>query len=835
MVGNIESTKANNAMFKNYLITIFRQIRKNTVFSFINIFGLALGMAACLVIAQYVNFHYSFDDFHRNADRIFRVENNASQNGKSLERGINTPDPMTVALKEESRHVESIAKFYEYNYANNSIIYDGEGEKVAKVTFEQGGVFIASREVFDVFDFPFLHGNDQKFGEPQKAILTKATSLKYFKDPERAIGTSFLLSGNNGSQEYELVGILEDLPENSHIQFEVLLSYPSIDNYTSVRKNWGFNSMISYLQLNDPNNAEAALSDITRIHEENAKKILEQNGYEIAYDLVPLKKIHTNAESKGGFSQNVNGSTLIILSAIAFIILCIAWINYMNLSLVKTIERLKEIGVRKCMGSSMKQITSLFVLEALVMNLIAFVLAILITQASKKPLIEITELPITALIDLKIIALLVGLIVIGTVMIGLYPYLLLKTINTVNILVGQRGKVGGTRMKKGLVFAQFVITFLLIAGTITIYNQINYMRDADLGIDIENVLVIQSPPGNIKAEQREDLNRFSTFKTELFKQSGIAEITNAGEIPGEPVGWGANFYLKNKSKENSVYTGLVSMDLDFTNFFGIDLIAGRPLRKGDNPWRKGDVVINQKLAEMLGFSNPEDAIGAEIDGFYGPTLKVKGVVENHHHTSLHHDYQPLAYILSSWTDFYFVKLKLDETSTSTNKDQLLDLVATVEATWDGIFTDYQMDYFFLDRAFDEQYKEDIRFGKIFSGFSSLAILIACLGLFGLTSFSIQQRTKEIGIRKVLGASAKNLIMLLSREYMILVIIASITSAPIAWWVMSKWLEGYTFRITLGWWFIAIPIVMIIGLALLSISSKILSSIQANPVKSLKTE
>ncbi|MEQ9467390.1 MAG: ABC transporter permease [Ekhidna sp.] len=819
-------------MLKNYLITIFRQIQKNKVFSSINILGLALGMAACLVITQYVNFHTSFDTFHTNKDQIFRLESDAYKNGESLGQSYNAPSMMGETLRDQSPIVKEVARFYNYNYANNSIIYTNRNDKVS---FEQPGVYVADEGAFDLFDFKFIAGSPAKFGEPQKAILTLGASRKYFDDPEKAIGKSFTLSGNNGPHEYELIGVLEDIPENSHIQFELLLSYPSLDNYTKARNSWAYSSVTTYLILSDPSQQSVVMEDVIRLHEENSKESYAANGYAVDYFLRPLTDIHLNAETEWAESAGVNSKTVFVLSFIAIIILVIAWINYMNLSLVRTIERLKEMGIRKCMGSSMKQITQLFILEAFVMNLLAFGLALLIKQMGEKYLIEVTGLPVSALMDLKVLTLLLGLIGVGTMLIGFYPFLLLKTMNMVNILVGNRGKVGGSKMRKSMVFVQFMITFILIAGTVTVYNQINYMRDADLGIDIENILVIESPPGDVSSEEREDVDRFSTLKTELLKYASIQEITNAGEIPGEPVGWGANLRLKNETDENSVYTGLISMDVDFPQFFGIDVIAGRALRNGDDPWSRGDVVINQKLAEQLGFSNPEDALGAEIDGFYGPTLKVQGVLENHHHTSLHNDYMPMAYILSSWTEFYFIKLRLDENSDEAKSEQLSNLVATVKSEWDQVFTDYQMDYFFLDRAFDEQYKEDIRFGKIFSGFSALAILIACLGLFGLTSFSVQQRTKEIGIRKVLGATAKNLMVLLSKEYMALVGAACIVSLPAAWWIMSKWLEDYTFRIEIGWWFAVIPILFVIGLALLSISSKVLSTVKTNPVKSLRTE
>ncbi len=819
-------------MLKNYLVTILRQIQKNKVFSFINIFGLALGMAACLVIAQYVNFHTSFDKFHSNSENIFRIEGENFLKGESLGKSALSPGLLATTLAESSPQVENAARFYNYNYANNTIIYK-DGDDL--VSFEQSGVYGAEKTAFDLFDFSFVAGSAERFNEPQTAILTLSASKKYFDDPKDAIGNRFTLSGNNGQAEFELIGVLDNLPKNSHIDFELLISFPSLDPYTQAAKTWNYPSMLAYIYLNDPTKTEEVLSEIDELFKANGRESYQERGYGISFELLALKDIHLNSEATTDFTPSVDNKIVFALSLIAVVILVIAWINYMNLSLVRTIKRLKEVGVRKCMGSSLKQITSLFILEAFVMNLISFAVALIGIQVFERYLLDVTGLPISALMNIEIFLVLSGLVIAGTILIGFYPYALLKTMNIANVLVNQRNRSGGTGMRKSLVFVQFLITVMMIAGTLTIYKQITYMRAADLGIDIENTLVIQSPPGAVQSDDRQDVARFNTLKTELLKYPGVKQITSGGEIPGQPIGWGASFYLKNQSKENSIPTGLISMDFDFTNFFDIDIVAGRALQRGDDPWTRGDVVINEKMTEMLGFNTPEEAIGAELDGFYGPTLKVVGVTENYHHTSLHDDYTPTAYILSSWTEFYFIKLGLDESSDESLRNQLTSLVETVESEWGKVYGDYQMDYFFLDKAFDEQYQEDVRFGKIFSGFSSLAIIIACLGLFGLTSFTIQQRTKEIGIRKVLGASVQHLMMLLSKEYIVLVGIACVISLPIAWWLMSKWLLDYTFRIELGWWFFIVPVASILVLAFLSILSKILTTIKTNPVESLRYE
>lgn len=817
-------------MFKNYLITIFRQIIKNKVFSSINILGLALGMSACLIIAQYVNFHTSFDSHIADSDKIFRIESKAYKNGQELGQNIQSPAMFSETLSEQSPIVEGFTRFYGFNYANNSIIYKNEN---TQVNFEQPGVYLTDQHTFGLFKLNFAAGSGQKFDEPLKAVMTEKVALKYFKSPESAIGEVFTLSGNTGASEYELVGILEDLPENTHLHFGVLLSYPSLDKYSETGKSWTANDMFSYLKLSDETRKAEVLADINTLFEDNAKEVYDQSGYSLDFYLQDIKDIHLNTNSED-FTAGMDNRIIIALSIVAIVILFIAWINYLNLSLVKTVDRLKEVGIRKCMGSTIGQITSLFVLEALVMNLLALAIAITTTRLFEIPISEITGLPADALIDQNVLYGISSLILLGTIVIGFYPYLLLKTVKVVNVLVGHKGKIGGTKLRKILVFVQFAITFLLIAGTLTVYNQITYMRQADLGIDIENVLVIKSPPGDVSEQNREDVARFRTLKTELLKYASITEITNAGEVPGRPVDWGRGLYLKNGSKEQTIGASLASIDLDFHNFFGIDLVAGRELREGDDPWSKGDVVINEKMAEMLGFATPEEAVGAELEGFYSP-LVVRGVMENHHHTSLHDDFQPLVYILSSWTEYYFVKLHLDDNLAEGRHDQLTENVQKIEAEWNSIFTDFQIDYFFLDKSFDAQYKEDIRFGKIFSTFSGLAILIACLGLFGLTSFTIQQRTKEIGIRKTLGASMNNLMLLLSKEYLLLVLLACVLSLPLASWMMNQWLENYVFRIELGWWFYIVPVIFIFALAVVSIISKVISTVRVNPVESLRNE
>ena len=824
-------------MLKNYISTILRQIKKHKTFSVINIIGLAVGMSACLVIAHYGYFHSSFDEYHKNSERIFRIQRTAVKNGIDLGETSKSASMMPQTMKAVNPYVENFTRFYNLDYQNNSIVYKSEK---GIFTFEEDDVYATDKSTFDMFDIEFISGSAESFDIPNKIILTESSAKKYFEDFENAIGETVLLSANNGSENYEVVGIITDPPADSHLQFDVLISIESIKSYVQSFKSWTGGSYFSYLLLTDPEKKEEVISDMYDLYKENAAQDLEEYGYTVtSYRLLNLTDIHLKSTDPNDFIPPMNEKLVYGLVSIAIIILVIAWINYLNLSLVKTLERMKEVGIRKVLGSNSFQISLLFVVDALLLNLISFVMALTLVQLAAPAIASLTGTPFNLLDNLNIIWALLGLIVIGSTIIGFYPSVILKTLNTTNILMGNRQtKVsGGLKLRSVLVTTQFIITFLLLAVTITVYQQISFMKSADLGFDKDDIMVIKAPPGDVmeESDEREDLMRFNAFKTELLKKSGVKAITNAGEIPGEPITWGTNIYLNSKTAEQSVDTRLISMGSEFIDFFNLEVVAGRGVMPGDDPWNNKDVFINEKMADLLGFDRPENAIGAELSGFWAP-LEVRGIIENHHHNSLHDDYQPIAYILSSWTEYYFIKFNIGDQLTDSDRQQTFsNLVTSVESEWDKSFPDRKIDYFFLDRFYNKQYAEDEHFGKVFGVFSTLAIVIACLGLFGLTSFTLKQRTKEIGIRKVLGASSENLILLLSRGYLLIIGIAYIISMPIAWILMKRWLENYAFHVDLGAWILVIPLAIVLLVALSTLISRLLVTIRMNPVNSLRNE
>ncbi|CAE7465134.1 macB [Symbiodinium microadriaticum] len=570
----------------------------------------------------------------------------------------------------ENYIVENIAfRFWSLNYMNNAIIYKDEDRVV---TWDEAQVYGSDRSVFEILDFEILAGDLQSFHLPQKAVLSRSTALKYFDTVEESVGKTFTLSGNNGAHDYEVVAIIEDIPENSHLDIGVLVSLESIDKYTRTLKNWTAHDYFTYLLLMDPTQTEEVESHMMRLYEEHAKERLDGYGYEMSYFLKPIEKIHTHfsgTDFNSGFKSGISYDVVI----------------------------------------------------------------------------------------------------------------------------------GKTGFRSVLVSIQFIITFLLIAVTISVYKQIDYMKSADLGFTMSDILVIKAPPGDVSDQEREDLLSFNVFKTEILKNSGVSEVTNGGELPGAQINWITNLRKQGKSSKESVAVHLLSMGMEYIDFFGMEIVAGRNLREGDEPWSTGEVLVNEKLIELLGYENSEAAIGDKLDGFFtGQPLVITGVVANHHQTSLHDDYMPIAYILSSWTEYYFTKFNVPDNLTGVDRyDWFQSIHQKVEAEWHAAFGDIAFDSYYLDQFFNRQYTTDEQFGKIFTSFAILAIIIASLGLFGLTSYNLQQRTKEIGIRKVLGAYIKDLVFLLSKGFIFTIIVAYAVSMPIAWILVSSWLEEYSFRIDLG--------------------------------------
>ncbi|HEY0432967.1 MAG TPA: FtsX-like permease family protein, partial [Chitinophagaceae bacterium] len=546
----------------------------------------------------------------------------------------------------------------------------------------------------------------------------------------------------------------------------------------------------------------------------------------VEYKLQPLTSIHLASHFMLEPGPTVDGKTVYLLLGIAFFIVIIAWVNYINLATARALTRAREVGIRKVVGSLRKQLIGQFLSESALLNACAVILGILIVMVAIPGFNRISgrNLTFSLFTEIRFWAGLAALFLLGVFLSGLYPALVLSGFRPIDVLKGKlSGTSGGVLLRKSLVVFQFAASLFLLIATFTVYKQISFMRSQDLGLQIDQTLVIPPPIVGIDSTF---LQKISTFKEELRQQSSIRNITVSTSIPGEPVGWNAGgIKLVGTDESTQKQYRVIGIDYDYIIAYGLKLIAGRPFSKqfGSD---KQSVIFNRKGIEQLGFNKPEEAIGKKID-FWGDQYTIEGVTENFHQQSLQEAFEPL--ILRLIPDVNgSISIKTNEADAAKN-------ISLAKKEWAKFFPGNTFEYFFLDDHFNEQYKADQRFGQVFGLFTGLAIFVACLGLFGLASFTTLQRTKEIGIRKVLGASVPNILRLLYREFSGLLLIAFLIASPIAWIGTSKWLRGYAFRIGLHWTFFLIPLLVIVLVALITVSFQSVKAAFANPVKSLRTE
>ncbi|MEL7145472.1 MAG: ABC transporter permease [Bacteroidota bacterium] len=819
-------------MIYNYIKLSFRSILKHRSFSAINIVGLAIGIAACLLLAQYAYLQHSYDDFHENADRIYRLENRLLVEGGDRGGSISIDYELTNAINAAMPQIESMARFDNIDYINNTMIYKGpEGV----VSYNESGVYITDKSTFDIFNFEFAYGNASRFDEPDKIILSHEIAKKYFPQGD-GLGKKVTLSGNIGAYDYEVVGVLKPLPPNTHFEFSLLLSLDSQQNYTGEDIRTAFFTYIMLKEGVETEGMVAQLESVGRAHYADRLSAAEGEFY---MDMQPLNKLQLYYPQYPSFKKAGDLKTVNILVIIAIIILLIAWFNYINLSTVKAIERAKEIGIRKVLGSQKKHILWQFVIESLLINIVAAMIAFTIVQISVPLMKTYLDFPVSFTWDFSFWALIILMLLAGSLISAVYPASIMMGFSPLSILSKRIAlSHGGVGFRKILVVTQFVISVMLIGATMTVYRQVSFMSAADLGINIDNIVVLKSPPGDLTVKGNNFFEALGTFKNELERNNLISVMTSSSAVPGRPITWGTSMKRLEQTEKERVDMMLIAVGDRFDEAYKLELIAGRLLRKGDNPWSNGHIVINEEAARQLGFASPEAAIGERVDapGSGTGTLVIKGVVGNHNHQSLRSGYLPITYMPSVWANYYSVKLNISPDLSP--QDQLGQVKAGVDLVrdkWEEFFPFATMDYFFLDEDFDNQYKNDRQFGLIFGLFAGLAIIIASLGLLGLSSFAIARRTKEIGVRKVLGASDAHVVRILSREYIVLIIVANLIAVPLAWYFLSQWLSGYHFRIELGWWLAFIPMAIVFTIAIATIGIKVLKVAGSNPVHSLRYE
>jgi putative ABC transport system permease protein len=825
------------AMFKNYLKTAFRNLLRHKGYSAINITGLTIGLTCCMLIFQFVAFQKSFDTFHENADRIYRVaiSENRSDEGAQTSAivGFGAVPALTQEVPEIVRYVRIRPDFFQ---EGPTISYNGAGEERV---FKESRVLFADSSVLNMFTYPLVKGDPATaLRQPQTLLLTESTARRYFgtEDPVGKVleYTSAFLSGT-----FTVAGVLKDVPANSHLQFDVLLFVQDLLNQPWVGPdaawdaNDSFLAMTAYVEIGPSASIERIEQKLTDVLHQHTGDDIRASNAVASVELQPLRSVYLDQDT--AVSRIVTGDpkTVYFFSTIALVTLAIALVNYVNLATARAVGRAKEVGVRKVVGAQRGQLIGQFLLESVLTNLAALVLAFtfaaLLTPVMNR--LAGTQLSAAMWGSGPFLAAFLGVFAVGVVLAGLYPAFVLSSFKPVRALNGTADTFAArVSLRKGLVVLQFAASVVLLIGTGVVYSQLDFMRRMDVGLDLEQILIVTSP--RVLPEGMDSRAAERTFRDEVRKMPVVMGASFSGNVAGQGFIQSVPARLDGADPSTARGMQVIAIDHNFAEVYGIELVAGMPFREDMPSWRTGPssmprpVLINETAVRELGLPNAEAAIDQVIDTEDQWQYVVHGVLKDFNWSSAH---QPADAVLFRHNPTNrFLSLKV-------NTADLPGTVAAMRETFEAMFPGNVFEYTFADAAFAEQYRNDERFATIFGVFAGLAILIACLGLFGLASFTAARRTKEIGVRKVLGASVSSIVTLLSRDFMLLVGVALLVAAPIAYYFMNQWLQDFAYHITLGPGLFLLAGGLALLIALLTVSYQAIKAALADPVKSLRYE
>lgn len=802
-------------MFSSFFRTIWRQLTRHSFYSFLTIFGLAVGIAAGFLILQYVYFETTFDQFFEDKDNIYRVQLNRYNKGELATQWAAGCAGVGLAMKEDFPEVK---EFVNMTKSNAQISYE-------KNYFKLDYAYYTGQTFFEVFSVPLLRGIDSLvLKEPFKVVLSESIAKKIFGNAD-PVGKLLKM---NDETDFEVTGIFQDLPERSHMKLDLLYSFETYVNFTSenARTAWQWDGFLNYVQLQPGTDVEALQAKFPSFIENRAGEELEQYNAGMEFLLQPLTKIHLISDYRGEIKPTGDERATYFLLIIGLFVLVIAWVNYINLTTAHSLKRAREVGIRKVLGSYKSQLMRQFLMESTAMNLLAFVLASLFIFLSFPYFNEFLgrqtafSWPDSTLFWASLVGIFLG----GTLLSGFYPALILSKFRPVTVLKGKFAQSAkGNLLRKGLVTFQFLASIFLITGTYVVYQQLNFLQSQDLGVDIDQTLVINTPSYSSDSVL---VTRDDIFKDKLQGESFVEALTNSTAVPGRTPNWNAGGIrlLRETEAESNQYRVLGGDD-NFVDFYGLEVVAGR---KFDDAFgqEENSVLFNEAAAKRMGFNDPEELIDEKIN-FWGDTMTVVGVIKDYRQESPKQAYDALIFrYFDNPSGYYSIKLR----SSNIHQD-----IERIRSHWVTAFDNKPFNYFFLDDYYGEQYKAESNFGSIFGFFAGLAILVACLGLFGLASYVTKLRTKEVSVRKVLGASLQNLWLLLTLDFLKWVGLAILLAIPLNWLVMNNWLENFANRIALSWWIFFIPALVLLGIAAATVSYFTLRTANLNPATTLKDE
>lgn len=803
-------------MLKNYYLTCVRSLRKNAGFTFINIFGLALGMASFLFIVHYVRYEHSYEDFHRNADNIHRITLDIYNGSEYVVTDCETHAPMGPFLKQEFPEVLHFVRLYSLDGRNEMKI----GDK--RVYAEK--LFFADPSVFDVFDIDLVHGDKSSvLNDPNNAVISVSMAKNVF-GKENAIGQTFEVD----RVSFQVSGIMKDLPQNTHLKINVMFSHSTLpgirEGYGDDK--WNGNNEYTYLLL-------APGTDVKDFNKKlfDRSISLKTKIGDARYVAEPIKSIHLHSNKTYEPEPNGNARVVYFLSIVAGFIIVIAWMNYINLSTARAVERAREVGIRKVMGSLRTQLIHQFLTESMLINCAAAILCVVMFKVGLTLFQQLVGQPVEIhFLQDRVYWYVFGtMLFVGTLSSGIYPAFVLSSFKPASVLKGKfYSSRHGQLLRKGLVTFQFGVTVVLIICVLTVYLQLNHLLKIDLGMDVNHTVALRAPSS--EGPDSIYLQSLIKLKSDLLADPQIASVARSGSLPGLSYNeLSSTMFTRTGAEENSGKFTYYhhGVDADFFSTLSINFIAGRNFEDGQP--NDDRIIINETAVRRLGFNSADEAIGQKVN-FYtrwpGEPSTIIGVVANYYQRSPKENFIPMVYRYNVWPGFIVVKM---------NTKNVKSAIASIRDTFMVNCPNSAFDYLFIDEMYNEQYQAEDRFSKVVVTFSLLATVIACLGLFGLSSYTISQRTKEIGIRKVLGASVSQIVGLLSGNFIRVVFIASLFAMPLAWWLMTEWLSRYAVRIDLNVWIFIAPVLLIVVIALATVSIQTVKTALANPTNSLKQE
>lgn len=805
-------------MLRNYIRITFRSLLRFKAFAMINLLGLALGLTTGIFILMYVLDELSFDKFHANADRIYRVGTDMTDTKTGALNGSIEANgwPIGALLKKDYPEVESII----YLRNGSDLVINHEGKR-----FEQK-LYFASEDFFRMFSFPLKEGNPaEALSQPNTVVISESMEKKYFGEQE-ALGKTLTFAD---TLSFLVTGVMKDVPEQSHMQFDVLVSfktYPILHKDFTFDDGWGNLNVRNYVMLKEGVNKANFFSNARNLYMNYVKDDMKKYGMYMYLGFEPLKDIYLTTKRGNGMGSLGSLERVYMVSGIAAFVLLLACINFVNLATARSVYRAKEVGLRKVVGSSRFTLIKQFLGESFILTFISFLISLALVGLLFPLFNQLIgkNYDLNMLLNSTLLVGVVALVIVVSLLSGYYPAMILSALKPSDTLKGKmQSSTRGVQLRRGLVVFQFMISAVLIICTFIVQDQLSFMKNQTLGFAGEQVVVLDIT----KVSKLNSLQKAS-FKNELKQLAAVDEVTFTNAVPGKP-GWvGQWAHAEEKSADETIGVEYMSIDENYLNTLKLQLVAGRNF----DPARPAEIseglILNEEAVKQFGWEAPEKALGKKITSPSGaPEGTVIGVVKDYHEFGLQQKIYPMTMAYRPQHSRYFA-IKFHASKTD-------ELLSSLQATWKKHFTDSDFLYFFLNENFEHSYRAENLLAKVFTVFSIMTILIAIIGLVGLVSFMVVSKTKEIGIRKVLGADVLSIARMLSKEFLLLVILANLIACPLAGYFASQWLEKFAYRTTIGPLFFVVTIVTGVLITLIAISFQTIKAAMINPVNSLRSE